>query len=214
MAIKDVLCYDRGVTVRISKLHVIYAHFQSGKHSLSEMCIQLKNKKGFSRSVLYSQMKYLIERGYVSREYLCGKIVVYQFIVPEAEWNFEDREIQKILKITYPVVKNLRSKRDLTPNKSRYYKGSVGDKFEDLYKKGYTDLEISVELAYNVECVGYLRRKRSLPPNKSKSKITLKQIEKTTTITDADKPWHDPESLYCDGDFLEQFKAGKFEESR
>ena len=73
----------------------------------------------------------------------------------------------------------------------------------NLYNAGYRDIEISRELSIPPVTIQQYRRRRNLPANNLPlnvaSRAMCKNLKEHVTIEDKDD-----ESLFCDGDFLEE----------
>lgn len=67
----------------------------------------------------------------------------------------------------------------------------------ELYNIGLIDAEIASELGSTPDYICLLRKKLGLEPNRTRNSLF-----DTDDIPDEEKPWHDPESLFCDGEFL------------
>jgi len=99
-------------------------------------------------------------------------------------------------------------------------------KFMEYYNLGYTDTKIAELIGCGYQCVWLHRKKRGLSANHQNNKpirptmarklpiYTIDSILEEYTPSDEDKPWTDPESLFCDGEFLEKIKSKVVEESR
>ena len=79
----------------------------------------------------------------------------------------------------------------------------------ELYQQGYSDIQISKKFNCHWTSVRVWRMRRGLPANGLPR--CIKEIEHL--IPDNEKPWHDPESLFCDGAFLEKLTGKKIKVS-
>lgn len=84
------------------------------------------------------------------------------------------------------------------------------DEFYRLYNMGYTDARIAFELGKTNMGVFFYRKRHGIPTNHPRT-VRQPPITNVTILTYSDESWKDPESLFCDVDFLEKFKKGVFE---
>lgn len=145
------------------------------------------------------------------------KVIDYNYIEQHYNPTLSDRENAKNAGVSYLTFRKWRA--------SKGYSSPIvvgrpelikRDEFDKLYSDGLNDGEIASELDVQPITV-YMYRKRHGIQTKYKAAISRKELETFDTevvpeILDSEKPWKDPESLFCDGEFLEQFKKGEFEE--
>ena len=87
------------------------------------------------------------------------------------------------------------------------------DEFYRLYNLGWSDILIAKEFGTSPQNIYYYRKRHGIPTNHPWiGRSAGKLVDSMLVLTDEDKPWKDPESLYCDKKFLEKFKEGNFEE--
>lgn len=95
----------------------------------------------------------------------------------------------------------------------RELRGNIdNDEFYRLYNLGWSDRRIAKELKTQTQNIYYYRKKHGIPTNHpGVGRPAGELVDSMIELTDDDKPWKDPESLYCDKVFLEKFKVGNFE---
>lgn len=95
----------------------------------------------------------------------------------------------------------------------RELKGNIDSgEFYRLYDLGWSDRRIAKELRTQTQNIFYYRKKHRIPTNHpGVGRPAGELVDSMLVLTDDDKPWKDPESLYCDKEFLEKFKKGNFE---
>lgn len=86
------------------------------------------------------------------------------------------------------------------------------EEFDKLYSIGCTDREIALTLNVTPMTIYWHRKRNGIPTNHPILRLERLEKEVLPNLSDSEKPWKDPESMFCDAKFLEQFKKGKFEE--
>ncbi len=92
------------------------------------------------------------------------------------------------------------------------YRKITAEDFAKYYNLGYSDQKIADAIGVHKISIFNYRKSRCIPtnhPNMGRSQVKI--LEKYIPC-DADKPWKDPESLFCDGAFLEKLVRGNVED--
>ena len=101
------------------------------------------------------------------------------------------------------------------------------DEFMELHSRGYTDKQLAYALKKDIRTIGNYRRRNGIPLNPfirktgrrpkllnvEYRKLQAEFLDRAILITalDVGDSLHDPESLYCDGEFLDKFVKGEVE---
>lgn len=138
--------------------------------------------------------------------------------------GYNDVKISEVMGCSQIGAWTVRHRLGLPPN--RKIGVSNHSKFMEYYNLGYTDCKIAELFGCSSQCIGEYRKKCGLPSKyflkdgevvrntlDGLSGRVLDSILKDYTPSDEDKPWTDPESLFCDGEFLEKIKSKVVEES-
>ena len=116
-----------------------------------------------------------------------------------------DKEISDETGIPRSTIARWRQSNNLEANSN--YKAVTPEEsaeMERLYKLGKSDYAIATKLGQKVYNVGYWRKKNGYEPH-FKSNFHLPSTpDYYPSIDDTEKPWKDPESLFCDTEFLEK----------
>jgi len=132
--------------------------------------------------------------------------------------NINDMANAKKIGVSRSTITHWRSSKGYKPCENKHVKINK-DEFYRLYNLGWSDVRIAKEFGTQTYNISNYRMKHGIPSNhpwlgRSATEFidsTLESIDSRLVLTDDDKPWKDPESLYCDKDFLERFKVGNFE---
>jgi len=121
--------------------------------------------------------------------------------------GYSDIQISKKFNCHWTSVRAWRMRRGLHTN---YSKTEIDyEVATKLYNAGKSDVEIGTAIGCHPTSIYTWRKRNGLPANGLPR--CIKEIEHL--IPDNEKPWHDPESLFCDGAFLEKLTGKKIKVS-
>lgn len=116
-----------------------------------------------------------------------------------------DSQIASELGATHTGIRHWRIKNNLPPNTSSKPKADY-KKMMDLYSTGLSDRDIANLMGINSMTVYQWRKSNKLKPNVKSgwpARDAFAKILDGFEPSPTDKPWKDPESLFCDTKFLE-----------
>lgn len=116
--------------------------------------------------------------------------------------GLNDCEIAKKINRSQETICRWRKKNNLIPNGLNRITAEQFQDIHEMYLAGFNDYEIGETIGTNKSNIRHWRKVNKLPANAPKG-WQHPQIDESN-IQPEDKPWNDPESLFCDAEFLEQ----------
>lgn len=116
--------------------------------------------------------------------------------------GLNDHEIAKKINRHSTTIYKWRKRNNLEPNELKRLTEEQLKDIHEMYKAGFNDHKIGAAIGTSNGNVCYWRRSHNLPANAPPG-WQHPQIDESN-IQPEDKPWNDPESLFCDAEFLEQ----------
>lgn len=113
------------------------------------------------------------------------------------EEGCNDREISEITNIHKCTVFAWRRNHNLPPHTHRRKTQTELRLVKELYNEGYSDNSIAKMLNRQPCTIGYWRKQLGLQAKFKAFEAVREEVD------EANKPWSDPESLFCDPEFLE-----------
>lgn len=135
-----------------------------------------------------------------------------------ALWNngYTDKEIAEVFDMSYNGIQEWRRRERIPANHRQQHvilnKGRQitidYKRVRELYDNGLNDVEIANEMGHCVGVINTWRRENRLKANSNvkciESRKRNAKILAEYVPDDDDKPWRDPESLFCDTEFLRE----------
>lgn len=116
--------------------------------------------------------------------------------------GLSDYEIAKRVNRHSSTIYKWRKRNKLKPNHDVRLTEEQFKDIKEMYLTGLNDFEIGEAIGTGHCNIHYWRKKNNLPANAPRGWQHPQDDE--SNIQPEDKPWNDPESLFCDTEFLEQ----------